>query len=77
MRFGDATVRVTGLADHMSIEVTDDGIGGADQRTGSGLRGLSDRVAAIDGTLTIVSPIGQGNAAHGADPDRATRSDTR
>jgi signal transduction histidine kinase len=42
------------------IEVADDGIGGADASRGSGLRGLADRVAAVDGTLEIVSPPGQG-----------------
>jgi signal transduction histidine kinase len=55
-----ATVRVRGLADHMTIEVSDDGIGGADPRSGSGLRGLADRLAALDGTITVVSPVGSG-----------------
>lgn len=55
-----ALVRVRGLDDHLSIEVDDDGIGGADPRSGSGLRGLADRLAALDGTITIVSPIGGG-----------------
>ena len=55
-----ATVRVRGLSDHMTIEVSDDGIGGADPRTGSGLRGLADRLAALDGTITVVSPVGGG-----------------
>jgi signal transduction histidine kinase len=55
-----ATVRVRGLADRMTIEVSDDGIGGADPRSGSGLRGLADRLAALDGTITIVSPVGGG-----------------
>jgi signal transduction histidine kinase len=55
-----AMVRVRGLRDHVSIEVDDDGIGGADPRSGSGLRGLADRLAALDGTITIVSPIGGG-----------------
>ena len=55
-----AKVRVRGLDDHLSIEVEDDGIGGADPRSGSGLRGLADRLAALDGTITIVSPIGGG-----------------
>ena len=55
-----ATVRVRGLADRMTIEVSDDGIGGADPRSGSGLRGLADRLAALDGTITVVSPIGGG-----------------
>jgi len=55
-----AMVRVRGLDDHMTIEVNDDGIGGADPRSGSGLRGLADRLAALDGTMSIVSPIGGG-----------------
>ena len=55
-----AMVRIRGLDDHMTIEVDDDGIGGADPRSGSGLRGLADRLAALDGTITIVSPIGGG-----------------
>jgi signal transduction histidine kinase len=55
-----AVVRVRGLADHITIEVEDDGIGGADPRSGSGLRGLADRLAALDGTITVVSPVGGG-----------------
>ncbi len=55
-----AKVRVRGLDDRISIEVEDDGIGGADPRSGSGQRGLSDRLAAFDGTITVVSPIGGG-----------------
>jgi signal transduction histidine kinase len=55
-----AVVRVSGLGDHVSIEVDDDGTGGADPRAGSGLRGLADRLAALNGTITIVSPSGGG-----------------
>ena len=55
-----ARVCVRGLADHMTIEVSDDGIGGADPRSGSGLRGLFDRLAALDGAITVVSPVGGG-----------------
>jgi signal transduction histidine kinase len=44
----------------MTIEVEDDGIGGAEPRSGSGLRGLADRLAALDGTITVVSPLGNG-----------------
>lgn len=40
------------------ITVTDNGRGGADLRKGSGLRGIADRLEAVDGTLTIVSPAG-------------------
>ena len=55
-----ARVRVRGNDAQMSVEVIDDGVGGADPRSGSGLRGLADRVAALDGTLTIDSPVGGG-----------------
>jgi signal transduction histidine kinase len=44
----------------LALEIADDGIGGADLAKGSGLRGLSDRVAAIDGKLTVHSPLGGG-----------------
>jgi signal transduction histidine kinase len=42
------------------VEVADDGIGGADPAKGSGLRGLSDRVEALGGTLAVDSPPGAG-----------------
>ena len=42
------------------LEVGDDGVGGADPANGSGLRGLSDRVAALDGKLVLDSPVGKG-----------------
>jgi signal transduction histidine kinase len=40
------------------IEIRDDGIGGANPGGGTGLHGLADRVRAIDGSLTVVSPTG-------------------
>lgn len=40
----------------LTVEVADDGRGGADPRMGTGLRGLLDRVSAVDGTLEVVSP---------------------
>jgi signal transduction histidine kinase len=43
-----------------SIEIADDGIGGADDTGGSGLRGLADRVEALDGHLRVSSPAGAG-----------------
>jgi signal transduction histidine kinase len=46
------------------VDVTDDGIGGADTAKGSGLRGLADRVAALDGTLSVDSPPGRGTRLH-------------
>jgi signal transduction histidine kinase len=42
------------------VEVADDGSGGADPTGGSGLRGLSDRVEALGGTLVVDSPSGHG-----------------
>ena len=42
------------------VEVRDDGAGGADPSRGSGLRGLADRVAVLDGTLIVESPAGKG-----------------
>jgi signal transduction histidine kinase len=42
------------------IEVTDDGVGGADPVRGSGLRGLADRVESLAGTLAVESPPGGG-----------------
>jgi signal transduction histidine kinase len=56
----------------LTLEVEDDGIGGADPVTGSGLRGLADRVAALDGTLTITSPAGRGTLVVARIPARAT-----
>ena len=44
----------------LTVEVADDGVGGADPSRGSGLRGLGDRVAAVDGTLEIESSPGSG-----------------
>jgi PAS domain S-box-containing protein len=42
------------------VEVSDDGVGGADPGRGSGLRGLADRVASLNGKLAIDSPPGAG-----------------
>jgi signal transduction histidine kinase len=44
----------------LTVEIADDGRGGADPGTGTGLRGLRDRVSAVDGTLDVVSPQGRG-----------------
>jgi PAS domain S-box-containing protein len=54
------TVRVVATDGHAVVEVSDDGVGGADPTGGSGLRGLADRVEALGGTLEIVSPEGGG-----------------
>ena len=55
-----ATVTVRQAHGVLHVEVADDGIGGADPSRGSGLSGLADRVAALDGTLAVDSPPGEG-----------------
>jgi PAS domain S-box-containing protein len=56
----EAAVRIASVGGTLSVEVVDDGVGGADASGGSGLSGLVDRVAALDGTLTVDSPPGSG-----------------
>ncbi len=55
-----ATVDVLRSNGQIRVEVIDDGIGGADTEGGSGLRGLADRVEALDGRLRVWSPPGGG-----------------
>jgi signal transduction histidine kinase len=55
-----ATVTVTRAGGGVVAEIADDGTGGADPTGGSGLRGLGDRLAALDGRLEIDSPPGGG-----------------
>jgi signal transduction histidine kinase len=55
-----ASVRVEERGDELVVEVSDDGMGGADPRSGSGLRGLADRVRALGGRLYVSSPLGFG-----------------
>jgi signal transduction histidine kinase len=55
-----ARVRVVRENEHVVVEFADDGVGGADPARGSGIRGLVDRVEALDGRLEIDSPAGAG-----------------
>jgi signal transduction histidine kinase len=55
-----ARVEVLRQDDLVLVEVSDDGVGGADTEKGSGLRGLADRVEALDGRLRVWSPAGGG-----------------
>jgi signal transduction histidine kinase len=48
--------------DRVVVTVTDDGVGGADPFRGTGLRGLADRVAVLDGSLGVESPPGEGTS---------------
>ena len=55
-----AHVRVTAAGSLLQVSIRDDGLGGADPSRGSGLIGLTDRVQALGGTLSVLSPPGQG-----------------
>ena len=57
---GGARVEIRREGDDVVVEVHDDGAGGADMRAGTGLRGLADRIAALDGALRVDSPRGGG-----------------
>jgi signal transduction histidine kinase len=53
-----ASVEVLGVGALAVINITDDGVGGASLAKGHGLSGLADRLAGVDGTLTLSSPVG-------------------
>ena len=53
-----AALRVERANDGLSIEVTDDGKGGADEARGTGIAGIRRRVAALDGAVRLDSPPG-------------------
>jgi signal transduction histidine kinase len=55
-----ATVEVARANGRLVVEVADDGIGGADPEHGTGLRGLADRIAVLEGRLEIDSERGRG-----------------
>jgi PAS domain S-box-containing protein len=59
-RAASATVRLARRAGALEVEIADDGAGGADPAAGSGLRGLGDRVEALDGRLDVDSEPGRG-----------------
>lgn len=63
-----ATVSATDVGGRIVVEVSDDGIGGADAMRGTGLRGLVDRVAALDGSVRVASPAGMGTTVHAEIP---------
>ena len=54
------TIRLLTEDDNITVEVADDGSGGAVMRADHGLRGMADRVEALGGSLVIESPAGQG-----------------
>ena len=56
----EASVHVARAGWNLLVEIRDDGAGGADPSRGSGLRGMEDRVDALNGTLSCSSPPGRG-----------------
>jgi signal transduction histidine kinase len=67
------TVRVEATDAAVVVEVSDDGVGGADPAAGSGLRGLADRVEALGGSLAVVSPAGAGTSLRAEIPLQSRR----
>jgi signal transduction histidine kinase len=63
-----ASVAVRRSNGALTVEVSDDGVGGADIEAGTGLRGLTDRLAAIEGRLSIDSEPGRGTALRASIP---------
>ena len=57
---GQATVELARENGRLVVEVADDGVGGADPGRGTGLRGLADRLAVLEGRLEVDSPPGGG-----------------
>jgi signal transduction histidine kinase len=63
-----AEVRIGRNGGYAVVEVRDDGVGGADPAVGTGLRGLADRLAALDGRLEVHSPPGEGTTVRAEVP---------
>jgi signal transduction histidine kinase len=57
-------MRADGCDGALTLSISDDGIGGADPSGGSGIIGLKDRVEALGGTISVLSPPGHGTALH-------------
>jgi signal transduction histidine kinase len=65
---GRASVEVVKRNGQLTVEMSDDGVGGADMGRGTGLRGLSDRLAAIEGRLQVDSEPGRGTTLRASIP---------
>ena len=53
-----ASVHVTKVGPSVRVVIHDDGVGGVDVSKGTGVAGIRARVRAVDGTLTVTSPVG-------------------
>jgi signal transduction histidine kinase len=70
-KYADATrAKVVLEREHgwMLVAVADDGVGGADPNAGTGLRGLDDRLSALDGRLEVDSAPGRGTTVRARIP---------
>ena len=67
-RASHAEVRAFIRDGELHVEVQDDGVGGAEMDGNLGLLGLHDRVTALDGVLTVVSPVDGGTAVSAVVP---------
>ena len=63
-----ASVTMIKTGGRLEVEIRDDGVGGADVERGTGLRGLTDRLAAIDGRLDVDSEPGSGTTVRASIP---------
>jgi len=63
-----ASIALDVEGDTLCLEIRDDGVGGADAHAGSGLAGLSDRIEALSGELTVDSPPGEGTTVRAQIP---------
>jgi PAS domain S-box-containing protein len=72
-RYAEASQASVSVAEHdgeLLVTIDDDGVGGADPNGGSGLQGLRDRLAAVNGTLDIASRPGEGTQLRARLPSR-------
>jgi signal transduction histidine kinase len=63
-----ASIELVVDGDRLTLEISDDGVGGAGTSQGSGLAGLCDRIEALDGELTVDSPPGGGTTVRARIP---------
>jgi PAS domain S-box-containing protein len=63
-----ARVSVKHAGDSVVVDVSDDGVGGAEVGAGTGIRGLADRVEVLGGRLEVTSPVGVGTTLHAQIP---------
>jgi signal transduction histidine kinase len=71
VKYGQASAAEVSVATDngtVTVTVSDDGVGGADPAHGSGLRGLADRVEALEGRLVVTSPRGRGTTVRAEIP---------